>query len=95
MQECLKRNKSGIKIELFAKKKLIDSDIEVYHYIGSRIAYDINNDFFNLMTLATDKYNNFSTTKEVKNQISHWLLSTKIKLSSVLSSSDKQKSKPI
>jgi len=71
-----------------AREKLINNDMEVYHYLGSLIIYDKDGQLERLMDFAVEKYNHFTTGPDVKKQISHWLSSTKIKLSSALNAKD-------
>jgi len=74
-----------------ALQKLTDSDMELYHYLGSRIAYDKNGELERLMSFAAAKYNHFVVSKKTKAQISHWLLSVKLKLLSALAAGDTMK----
>jgi len=69
-------------------QKLLNNDIQVYRFLNNKITYDTNGELSELMKIALDKYRNFITKHEIKNQISHWLLSTKIKLLSAINSHD-------
>ncbi len=69
-------------------QKLINNEMEVYHFINNKIIYDKDNQLHYLMEIAIEKYNNFTTEKEIKAQIYHWLFSTKIKLLSAIKSSN-------
>ena len=71
-----------------ALQKLTDNDMELYHYLGSRIAYDQDGELKKLMAFAVSKYNNFVVAQKTKAQISHWLLSTKTKLLSTIDARD-------
>ena len=68
--------------------KLLNNDMEVYHFLGSNIVYDVDNKLSTLMSVAKDKKNSFKTSQETKKHISHWLTSVKTKLLSAINSSD-------
>ncbi|BCN30913.1 nucleotidyltransferase domain-containing protein [Anaeromicropila herbilytica] len=69
-------------------QKLMDNEMEVYHFINNKITYDKYGQLHDLMEIAVDKYNNFITKQETKMQIYHWLYSTRLKLLSAISSKD-------
>jgi len=71
-----------------ALQKLTDSDMELYHYLGSRIVYDKDGELENLMSFAAAKYSNFVVSQKTKTQISHWLLSVKLKLLAAFAAND-------
>ena len=71
-----------------ARQKLMDSEIEVYHYLGSCIVYDKTGELEKLMSAAVCKYNHFAAAPKHKTQLFHWLLSVKIKLLSALAAED-------
>ena len=69
-------------------QKLLSNEMEVYRFLNSKITYDIANKLAELKNIAVDKYSNFKASQETKNQISHWLLSVKIKLLATINSHD-------
>ena len=70
----------------FRLRKLHDNDMEVYHFLNSKITYDASGKLDELMKLALEKYNNFKTKPETKAQISHWLSSARLKLIAAINS---------
>lgn len=71
-----------------AMQKLKADDMDMYHYLGSKIMYDIDGHMIYLMRMALEKYNNYKTAPQVKNALRHWLTSTKIKLTGAIENSD-------
>ncbi|MDF2586664.1 MAG: hypothetical protein K0S41_505 [Anaerocolumna sp.] len=71
-----------------AIKKLNQNDMDVYHYIGSKILFDKYGNLQRLISLAINKYNNYVLDSTTKRGIYHWLLSTKIKLESAINVND-------
>jgi Nucleotidyltransferase domain. len=69
-------------------QKLMNSDIEVYHFLDSKIPYDAAGKLKDLQNAANEIYSKYKTSPETKKQISHWLLSTKTKLESAINSND-------
>lgn len=67
-----------------AMNKLANSDMEVYHYLNSRIDLDRNGLLSELLKYAKNKYLTYKTDERTKEQLHHWLLTAKIKLSSAL-----------
>lgn len=67
-----------------AKAKLCDNDMDVYHYLSSRIDLDRDGRFSELREYALIKYKSYTTDPKIKSQIHHWLISTKIKLASAV-----------
>lgn len=65
-----------------AKIKLSDNDMDVYHYLLSRIDLDRDGRLSELLEYARIKYQTYKTDDKVKSQLHHWLLSTNIKLTS-------------
>jgi hypothetical protein len=45
--------------------------VEVYHYLGSKIMYDLDGRMLNLMMTALNKYKNFKTNPGDKKEIHH------------------------
>lgn len=72
-----------------AKQRLINDNMDMYHYLDNKITYDKHGDFARLMLLATERYNDYVAPVKMKKQIAHWLRSTKIKIESSLSADDK------
>jgi len=68
--------------------KILENDMEVYHFLKSEIVYDPNHQLEQLRNTAIDKYENFKTKKVTKEGIAHWLKSVKIKLNAAINTND-------
>lgn len=62
-------------------EKLNNSSMEVYHYLKSRIEYD-NGNLNKLIKIAYYNYENYIPPVDYIKSVTHWLKSTKLKLSS-------------
>ena len=71
-----------------AMKKLMEDKMDVYHYLFSEICYDKHGKLSELKALATEKYENYNASIKDKNDIVHWLKSTKIKIESAISNTE-------
>jgi hypothetical protein len=67
-------------------------NIEVYHYLDSKIIFDKYGKMKTLQNMAQEKFEKYKTNDDDKNAIGHWLLSAKIKLMSALENKDNLKS---
>ncbi len=72
-----------------AKQRLMNDNMDMYHYLDNKIIYDKHGDFARLMLLAVERYNSYVTPIKEKKQILHWLRSVKIKLESSLNANDR------
>lgn len=63
--------------------KLNNSSVEVYHFLQSRIEYD-NGKLNELLDIAYNKYENYIPPDDYIKSITHWLKSTRLKLSSAI-----------
>jgi hypothetical protein len=68
--------------------RLNTENTEVYRYLGSKIVYDLDGRMLNLMMTALNKYKNFKTNPDDKEEIRNWLHSTGIKLKAALHNND-------
>ena len=68
--------------------QLSNNEMEPYHFLNSKIVYDVGGKLRELSEIAKNKYNSFKTRMVVKKQLSHWLFSTKIKLLSAINASN-------
>ncbi|MDF2539410.1 MAG: hypothetical protein K0S76_2431 [Herbinix sp.] len=64
-------------------EKLNESSMEVYHFLQSKIEYD-NGYFAELIKIANNKYENYVPTADYIKTVTHWLESTRLKLSSAI-----------
>jgi predicted nucleotidyltransferase len=71
-----------------ALQNLNNNSMDLYHYIGSKIMYDLDGRMLNLMRTALIKYTNYKTDKKDKKELYHWLISTRIKLNTSVQSND-------
>ena len=69
-------------------QKLMNSDMEVYHFLDSEITYDTAGKFKDFQNIANEIYSKYKINSETKKQISHWLLSTKTKLEAAIKAND-------
>jgi len=69
-----------------AKAKLLNHDMDLYHYLNGRIDLDKDGHLLELQETARNKYLTYKTDKILKAPLYHWLLSTKIKLASAVES---------
>jgi len=72
----------------YEMQKLLNTDMEAYHFLNGKITYDVHDKLNELRQTALDKYDNFKTSQEMKNGISYWLSSARIKLISAVNSND-------
>lgn len=63
-----------------AQSKLDKSGTEVYHYMGSKIIYDLDGRLIKLMRSAINKYKKYKANEKDKLELRHWLYSAKSKL---------------
>lgn len=63
-----------------AQSRLDKTGMEVYHYIGSKIIYDLDGRLIKLMRHAMNKYRSYQYSEKEKTDLRHWLYSTKIKI---------------
>ena len=71
-----------------AQSKLDKTGTEVYHYLGSKIIYDLDGKLIKLMRSAMNKYKKYKTNDKEKIELRHWLYSAKSKINSAISQQD-------
>jgi predicted nucleotidyltransferase len=67
-----------------AQSKLDKAGMEVYHYLGSKIIYDLDGRLIKLMRSAMNKYKNYKIGDKEKIELRHWLYSTRIKINAAI-----------
>ena len=71
-----------------AQSKLDKTGTEVYHYLGSKIIYDLDGKLIKLMRSAMNKYKKYKANDKEKIELRHWLYSAKSKINSAISQQD-------
>lgn len=71
-----------------AQSRLDKTGMEVYHYIGSKIIYDLDGRLIKLMRHAMNKYRSYQYSEKEKNDLRHLLYSTKIKINAAMDKRD-------
>lgn len=67
-----------------AQSRLDKNGMEVYHYLGSKIIYDLDGRLIKLMRSAMNKYKNYKASEKDKADLRHWLYSTKIRINTAI-----------
>lgn len=67
-----------------AQSRLDKSGTEVYHYLGSKIIYDLDGRLIKLIQSAMSKYKNYKVNEKDKAELRHWLYSTRIKIDTAI-----------
>lgn len=75
-----------------AQSKLDRAGSEVYHYLGSKIIYDLDGRLIKLMRSAMNKYKKYKTSEKEKVELKLWLHSTRSKIKSAISQDEILKS---
>jgi predicted nucleotidyltransferase len=75
-----------------AQMKLEKIDMEVYHYLGSKIIYDLDGRLLKLIRAAMNKYQSHKASERELSELSHWLYSTKLKLTAAINTNNIMKS---
>ncbi len=63
-----------------AQSRLDKSGMEIYHYLGSKIIYDLDGRLIKLMRCALNKYKNYKVSEKDKAEIRYCLYNTKRKM---------------
>lgn len=74
-----------------AQSKLDKTGMEVYHYLGSKIIYDLDGRLIKLMRNAMNKYNSYKVGDRERAELKHNLYSAKIKINSAIINKDNLK----
>ncbi len=84
----------GIQVECLyityetAKARLDRSGMEVYHYLGSKIIYDLDGRLLKLIRNAMIKYSNYRVSERERIELKHYLCSVKVKLNASIRQGD-------
>lgn len=68
-----------------AQSRLDKTGMEIYHYLGSKIIYDLDGRLIKLMRSAMNKLKNYKVNDRDKAEIRHSLYSTKVKIEAAVS----------
>lgn len=85
----------GIQVEYLyitydeAVHKLNTDEMDIYHYVGSKIMYDIDGRMIYLMRMAYGKFGNYKTPPHVKVALKSSLMGIKMKLTAYNDNSDR------
>lgn len=71
-----------------AQSRLDKTGMEVYHYLGSKIVYDLNGRLLRLIQTAMNKYKNYRVSEKEKEEIRHWFYSAKVKINAAIDSQE-------
>lgn len=63
-----------------AKARLDRTGMEVYHYLGSKIIYDLDGRLLKLIRDAMNKYNNYRISEKDRVELKHYLYMIKMKI---------------
>jgi predicted nucleotidyltransferase len=67
-----------------AQSKLDKHDMEVYHYLGSKILYDLDGKLMKLIRTALNKYHNYKTSEKEIADLKHSLSSYNFELNAAI-----------